>query len=306
MILKDPAKDSIKDPFVPLTIPGALEKNRNGDQKSLLGNQKNLLKGEKASLKNQENSLRMEVKNLDAWYSSGQVLERINLPIFENEILALIGPSGCGKSTFLRCLNRLNDLIKSFRLQGQIKLDDFDIYDPGIDLAILRRKVGMVFQHPNPFPMSIFDNVAFGVREINRRIKRTELAEIVEESLRQASLWDEVKDKLNVSGLSLSGGQQQRLCIARALAVRPEIIMLDEPCSSLDPVSTAHIEELLLMLRADYTIIIVTHNLAQARRISHRMAFFLSGRLIEHGNTAEMSIRPQCEETENYLCGRFG
>lgn len=249
---------------------------------------------------------KIEAKNLNAWYGSKQVIYRIDLPVHQNEILAFIGPSGCGKSTFLRCLNRMNDIIKSFKIEGIINLDGLDIYARDVDLPILRRKVGMVFQHPNPFPMSIFDNVAFGVREGNRRIKKRELEEIVEESLRQASLWNEVRDNLSSSGLSLSGGQQQRLCIARALAVKPEVIMLDEPCASLDPVSTARIEELLLELSEHYTIIIVTHNLAQARRISHRMAFFLNGHLVEHGLTGEMAIQPRHQETENYLCGRFG
>ncbi|MBS3908857.1 MAG: phosphate ABC transporter ATP-binding protein [Actinobacteria bacterium] len=252
------------------------------------------------------NTVKIETRNLNAWYGPKQVIFSVDLPVIENEIIAFIGPSGCGKSTYLRCMNRMNDIIKSFRIEGDITLDGYDIYARDVDLATLRRKVGMVFQHPNPFPMSIFDNIAFGVRESNRRIKKAELGEIVEESLRQASLWNEVKDNLNASGLSLSGGQQQRLCIARALAVKPEVIMLDEPCSSLDPVSTARIEELLLQLCEEYTIIIVTHNLGQARRISHRMAFFLNGRLIEEGPTAEMSIRPRCRETENYLCGRFG
>ncbi len=249
---------------------------------------------------------KVRARSLDAWYGDRKVLHDINLPVYSQEILALIGPSGCGKSTFLRCLNRLNDLIKSFHLEGGITLDGWDIYVKDIDIAMLRRKVGMVFQHPNPFPMSIYDNVAFGVRESNRRIKKAELSAIVEESLHQASLWDEVKDKLNTSGLALSGGQQQRLCIARALAVKPEVIMLDEPCASLDPISTARIEELLIQLSTQYTIIIVTHNLAQARRISHRMAFFLDGHLIEHGPTNEMAMRPRMRETENYLSGRFG
>lgn len=250
--------------------------------------------------------IKINVQNVNAWYGPKQVIYNISLPVHENEILAFIGPSGCGKSTFLRCLNRMNDIIKSFRIEGGINLDGLDIYARDVDLPILRRKVGMVFQHPNPFPMSIFDNIAFGVRESNRRIKKKDLEEIVEESLRQASLWDEVRDNLSSSGLSLSGGQQQRLCIARALAVKPEVIMLDEPCASLDPVSTARIEELLLGLSEHYTIIIVTHNLAQARRISHRMAFFLNGHLVEHGLTAEMAIQPRHQETENYLCGRFG
>lgn len=254
----------------------------------------------------QEPQAKLAVRHLDAWYGARQVLFGVDLAAYPREILALIGPSGCGKSTFLRCLNRLNDLIRSFRLQGEVVLDGQNVYAREVDVAALRRKVGMVFQHPNPFPMSIFDNVAFGVRESNGRVGRRELAEIVEESLRRANLWEEVKDKLQSSGLALSGGQQQRLCIARVLAVKPEVIMLDEPCSSLDPASTARIEELLVQLSEDYTVIIVTHNLAQARRISHRMAFFLNGRLVEHGLTAEMLVRPRCQETEDYLSGHFG
>ncbi|MBI4734145.1 MAG: phosphate ABC transporter ATP-binding protein [Rubrobacteridae bacterium] len=248
----------------------------------------------------------MQVDNLNAWYGRTQSLFDIRLPVYDREIMALIGPSGCGKSTFLRCLNRLNELMKNFRISGTVILDGHDVYAKDVDLAVLRRKVGMVFQHPNPFPMSIFENIAFGVREIDRKIDRSTLADIVEHSLKQVNLWKEVKDKLNKNGLSLSGGQQQRLCIARALAVKPELIMLDEPCASLDPISTAHIEELLVDLANEYTIVIVTHNLAQAQRISQRMAFFLNGRLLEHGRTDEMSVKPKMRETENYLHGRFG
>ncbi len=249
---------------------------------------------------------RLEVKNLNAAYGDHQALNEISMPIYNKEILALIGPSGCGKSTFLRCLNRLNDLIRGFKISGKVIIDNQDIYAPNVDTTILRRRVGLVFQNPNPFPMSVFDNVAFGVREINSRIKKDKLAEIVEESLKEAGLWGEVKDKLNGSGLSLSGGQQQRLCIARALAVKPEVLLLDEPCASLDPISTGHIEDLLIRLKEHYTIVIVTHNLAQAHRVSGRMAFFLNGRLVEHGITAEMAVRPRFKETEDYLCGNFG
>jgi phosphate transport system ATP-binding protein len=250
--------------------------------------------------------LKMDTSDVSTWYGAQQSLFNVSIPVYENEILALIGPSGCGKSTYLRCLNRMNELIKGFKIEGKLQLDGIDIYDKNVDLPVLRRKVGMVFQQPNPFPMSIFDNIAFGVREINRRISKSDLGDIVEFSLKQANLWNEVKSKLGNNGLSLSGGQQQRLCIARALAVRPEMIMLDEPCASLDPISTAHIEELLMDLASSYTIVIVTHNLAQAQRISQRMAFFLNGRLLEHDRTDEMSVKPKMIETENYLQGRFG
>lgn len=248
------------------------------------------------------------VRDCRAWYGPQQVLAEVNLDVYPREILAIIGPSGCGKSTFLRCLNRLNDLHRTFYLQGRVLIDDRDIYHRDINLAALRQNVGMVFQHPNPFPMSIFDNVAFGVRESSevKNISKTMLAEIVEQALRRANLWDEVKDKLPTSGLSLSGGQQQRLCIARVLAVKPAVLLLDEPCASLDPASTAHIEELLHDLRRHYTIVIVTHNLGQARRISDRIAFFLNGRLIEHGVTADLLVKPCRQETENYLNGNFG
>lgn len=249
---------------------------------------------------------KIKIGEVNAWYGSRQVLYDIDLNIYPQEILALIGPSGCGKSTFLRCLNRLNDLIRSFRLRGLVLLDGQDIYDREVNLAGLRQKVGMVFQHPNPFPMSIFDNVAFGVRESNGRVNKHDLLEIVEKSLRRAYLWEEVKDKLQTTALSLSGGQQQRLCIARVLAVQPEVIMLDEPCSSLDPGSTARIEELLLDIKHHYTVIIVTHNLGQARRISDKMAFFLHGRVVESGPTPEMLVNPQQQETEDYLSGNFG
>jgi phosphate transport system ATP-binding protein len=246
------------------------------------------------------------VQNISNWYGTQSVLKEVSIPVHARSITGLIGPSGCGKSTFLRCLNRLNDLVRSFRLQGTIMLDGEDIYRPDVDVVLVRRKVGMVFQHPNPFPMSVFDNVAFGVREHNRQIKKQELEEIVVESLQRAILWNEVKDKLQVSGLSLSGGQQQRLCIARVLAVRPEVILLDEPCSSLDPVSTAKIEELLLQLKNSYTIVAVTHNLGQARRISDYLGFFLNGRLVEYGEAAKLITNPREKATEDYLAGNFG
>lgn len=253
-----------------------------------------------------ENQYRISVQNLSSWYGSHNVLKSINMGISPCAITAFIGPSGCGKSTFLRCMNRLNDLVASFRLEGRISLDGEDIYQSSLDAVMVRRKVGMVFQHPNPFPMSVFDNVAFGVREHNRHIKKSELEDIVVESLRKASLWEEVKDKLYGSGLSLSGGQQQRLCIARVLAVMPEVILLDEPCSSLDPISTAKIEELLVQLKNIYTVIMVTHNMGQARRISDCLGFFLDGQLVEYGSTADIITNPREKATEDYLAGNFG
>jgi len=249
---------------------------------------------------------KITVQNLSTWYGSQSVLDQVNINIYPRSITGLIGPSGCGKSTFLRCLNRLNDLIKSFRCEGLIALDSEDIYDPEVDVVLLRRRVGMVFQLPNPFPMSIFDNIAFSVREHNRRIGKSDLDDIVENSLRRANLWEEVKDKLHKSALSLSGGQQQRLCIARVLAVKPEVILLDEPCSSLDPLSTAKIEHLLFELKDHYSIVVVTHNLGQARRISDYLGFFLNGLLVEHGPAAEVLTNPRQKETEDYLTGNFG
>ena len=255
---------------------------------------------------NNPNNSKITVQDISSWYGAQPVLKEVSMPIHAKSITGFIGPSGCGKSTFLRCLNRLNDLVRSFRLQGTITLDGEDIYHPDADVVLVRRKVGMVFQHPNPFPMSVFDNVAFGVREHNRQIKKRELEEIVVESLQKANLWEEVKDKLQASGLSLSGGQQQRLCIARVLAVMPEVILLDEPCSSLDPVSTAKIEELLLQLKNSYTVVVVTHNLGQARRISDYLGFFLDGRLVEYGAAAEVITNPREKATEDYLAGNFG
>lgn len=253
-----------------------------------------------------ESDYKIEVNNLSCWYGPDHVLKNININIRPRSITGLIGPSGCGKSTFLRCLNRLNDLVRSFKMDGKIRLEGMDIYRPEVDVVLVRRKIGMVFQHPNPFPMSIYDNIAFGVREHNKQIKKNELEHIVVESLKRANLWNEVKDKLNQSGLSISGGQQQRLCIARILAVMPEVILLDEPCSSLDPVSTAKIEELLLQLKDSYTVVLVTHNLGQARRISDYIGFFLNGELVEYAKAAEMMINPQQKATEDYLAGNFG
>jgi phosphate transport system ATP-binding protein len=247
-----------------------------------------------------------EIRELDVSYGSKKVLHDVSLDIPEKRISAFIGPSGCGKSTALRCLNRMNDEIPSFRMDGSISLAGQDIRGKGVNVTALRRVVGMVFQQPNPFPMSIYDNIALAVVEHEGRVARTALDEVVEQALRHASLWDEVKDNLKDSALSLSGGQQQRLCIARALAVRPAVIMLDEPCASLDPISTASIEELLLELSTDYSIIIVTHNMQQAKRISDRVAFFLMGRLVEVGDALQVFEAPKRRETAEYIRGSFG
>lgn len=248
----------------------------------------------------------VSVKGLNTWYGSTPMLKEVDLQIGSKGVTALVGPSGCGKSTFLRCVNRLNDLIRSFRQEGSITLDGVDIRDPRIDVTSLRRRVGMVFQHPNPFPMSIRDNILLAVREHRGRLSRVETDEAVERALRQANLFDEIKDDLGRSALALSGGQQQRLCIARALAVMPDLLMLDEPCSSLDPISTARIEELLMELKKEYAIVIVTHNLAQASRISDSTAFFYLGRVIEAGHTDRVFSNPQQPETAEYLAGAFG
>jgi phosphate transport system ATP-binding protein len=244
--------------------------------------------------------------NLGVHYGQKCALEGVSLSIPSNRITAFIGPSGCGKSTALRCFNRMNDEIASFKMSGKIEIDGQDIYGRSVNITALRRAVGMVFQQPNPFPMSIYDNIALAVKEQRGRVNRIELDGIVEHALKQGNLWDEVKDSLKDSAFSLSGGQQQRLCIARALAVTPTVLMLDEPCASLDPISTAKIEELLLALSADYTIIIVTHNLAQAHRISDQVAYFLMGKLVEVGETRSVFDSPQFPQTANYIQGRFG
>ena len=249
-------------------------------------------------------STKFLVQDLDLYYNKFQALKKINLDIKEKEITALIGPSGCGKSTFLKTLNRMNDLVEGVRIEGKIALDGKDIFTD-IDSISLRHRVGMVFQQPNPFPKSIYDNVAYGPR-IHGVTKRSELDEIVERSLRQAAIWDELKDRLNKSALGLSGGQQQRLCIARTLAVQPEVILMDEPTSALDPISTMKIEDLALELKKDYTIVIVTHNMQQAARISDKTAFFLLGELVEFGVTKELFAAPKNAKTEEYISGRFG
>jgi phosphate transport system ATP-binding protein len=247
---------------------------------------------------------------IDAWtvaYGSNQVLNEVSFDVARNEVLALIGPSGCGKTTLLRSLNRLLELVPAARHEGAIRLDGEDLYAPSMDANLLRRRVGMVFQQPNPFPMSIFENVAFALREqARRRPRRSALEEPVEEALRRAGLWDEVRDSLGRSALSLSGGQQQRLCIARSLAARPEVLLMDEPCSALDPRSTARIEELIRALRGDVTVVIVTHNMQQARRVSDQTGFFLNGDLVERGATEQLFANPQRDETRDYVSGVFG
>lgn len=248
---------------------------------------------------------KITVENLRVFYQDFEALKGITMGIKANRVTALIGPSGCGKSTFLRTLNRMNDLIEGVRVTGSIKLDGEDIYAPTCDVVDLRKRVGMVFQRPNPFPKSIFENVVYGPRRYGIK-NRVQLMEICERSLKQAALWDEVKDRLHHSALGLSGGQQQRLCIARALAVRPQVLLLDEPCSALDPISTTRIEDLLLSLKEELTVVIVTHNMQQAARVADETAFFLSGRLIEFGPTAALFERPAKKETEEYLTGRFG
>lgn len=245
------------------------------------------------------------VTELNLWYGERQALHAISLSAVEGEVLALIGPSGCGKSTFLRTLNRMNDLIPSVRIDGSVIVLGEDVYRNGVELAELRRRVGLVFQRSNPFPKSIYENVAYGPK-IHGEKSRGQLDDIVEQSLRRADLWEEVKDRLGASALRLSGGQQQRLCIARALAVRPKILLMDEPASALDPRSTAKIEELIGVLRGEYTIVIVTHNMQQAARVSDRTAFFCDGSLIESGVTSELFTNPQKKETQDYITGRFG
>lgn len=247
----------------------------------------------------------ISVKDLDLWYGASQALKKVSIDIEEHSITALIGPSGCGKSTFLKTLNRMNDLIPGVRIEGNVQYEGTDIFDKAVDVNELRREIGMVFQKPNPFPMSIYDNIAYGPRTHGIKNK-VQLDEIVEESLRDAAIWDEVKDRLKKSALGLSGGQHQRLCIARALAVKPQILLMDEPTSALDPISTSKIEDLASELKEKYTIIIVTHNMQQAVRISDSTAFFLLGELIEYGKTEEMFASPKDKRTEDYITGRFG
>jgi phosphate transport system ATP-binding protein len=248
---------------------------------------------------------KMKAENVDFYYGEFKALKNVNIVVSAREVTALIGPSGCGKSTFLRSLNRMNDLIDGTRLTGQVTMDGHDIYAPRVDVVDLRKRVGMVFQKPNPFPMSIYDNIAYGPR-IHGQYNKKKLDEIVERTLKGSALWDEVKDKLKVSAFALSGGQQQRLCIARTLAVEPEIILMDEPCSALDPNSTFRIEQLIEDLKREYTIIIVTHNMQQAARVSQKTGFFLRGELKEVGATEQIFNNPQDKDTEAYVEGRFG
>jgi phosphate transport system ATP-binding protein len=249
---------------------------------------------------------RLVCRSVDVYYGTKQAINGVSLDIGKNEVVSMIGPSGCGKSTFLRCLNRMNDTIAGCRVTGQIALDGVDIYDKKLDVVPLRAQVGMVFQKPNPFPKSIYENVAYGPRIHGLTNDKTELDELVETSLRKAGLWDEVKDRLDQPGTSLSGGQQQRLCIARTIAVSPEVILMDEPCSALDPIATAKIEELIDELRENYTIAIVTHSMQQAARVSQRTAYFHLGDLVEVGETSQIFTNPSHKLTEDYITGRFG
>jgi len=247
----------------------------------------------------------IQIESLSLFYGTSKALKNISLTLGERVVTAFIGPSGCGKSTLLRCLNRMNDLIDNVRIEGSCKIGGHDIYSSGVDVIELRKRVGMVFQKSNPFPKSIYDNVAYGLR-LHGPQKKSELDAVVEQSLRNAALWDEVKDRLHSSALGLSGGQQQRLCIARAIAIKPEIILMDEPASALDPIATARIEELILELKKDFTILIVTHNMQQAARISDHTAFFYIGELIEFGTTGKIFTNPSKKQTEDYVTGRFG
>ena len=249
-------------------------------------------------------NIKFDVKNLNLHYGKFHALKDVNMEIPEKQITAFIGPSGCGKSTFLKCLNHMNDLVEGCNITGDVKLDGEDIFD-GMDVNLLRKRVGMVFQNPNPFPMSVYDNIAYGPRTHGIHSKE-KLDEIVERSLKQAAIWDELKDRLKKSALGLSGGQQQRLCIARALAVEPEVLLMDEPTSALDPISTSKIEDLAMELKRDYTIIMVTHNMQQATRIADKTAFFLLGQVIEFDDTEKMFSKPQDKRTEDYITGRFG
>jgi phosphate transport system ATP-binding protein len=259
---------------------------------------------EAAKTVNHEAGVKIDVRHTSFWYGSKQALFDVSMSIREKQVTALIGPSGCGKSTFLRTLNRMNDLIPNTRIEGEAILDDRNIFDRSMDVVSLRQRVGMVFQKPNPFPKSIFENVAYGLHAQGK--PRKYVQQRVEESLRGAALWDEVKDRLKTSALGLSGGQQQRLCIARAIAVNPEVLLMDEPASALDPIATLKIEELVGDLVKDYTIVIVTHNMQQAARVSQFTGFFLSGHLVEHAPTVDLFERPQKKETEDYISGRFG
>ncbi len=254
--------------------------------------------------KDQDTSIKIDIQNVNFYYGSKQALFNVTLPIREKQVTALIGPSGCGKSTFLRTLNRMSDTIPGTRIEGKAIFNGLDIYDQRTDVVLLRQRIGMVFQRPNPFPKSIFENVAYGLKVQGKPKKY--IAEVVEQSLRGAALWDEVKHRLHTSALGLSGGQQQRLCIARALAVKPEVLLMDEPCSALDPIATLKIEELIRTIVKEYTIVIVTHNMQQASRVSHFTGFFLNGGLVEYAPTEQLFGQPKQKETEDYISGRFG
>jgi phosphate transport system ATP-binding protein len=262
--------------------------------------------GTEATGESGQSAPKMRARNVNVWYGDKQAIDQVSIDVAQEHVTAFIGPSGCGKSTFLRTLNRMNDTIGNARVSGEIELDGEDIYSSGMDVVQLRARVGMVFQKPNPFPKSIFENVAYGPRIHGLAAGRQELDSIVEQSLKRAGLWDEVKDRLTESGTALSGGQQQRLCIARAIAVDPEVILMDEPCSALDPIATAKIEELIHALRGRYAIVIVTHNMQQAARVSQRTAFFHLGQLLEYGETSEIFTNPKVERTKDYITGRYG
>jgi phosphate transport system ATP-binding protein len=253
-----------------------------------------------------QDKIQVSAKNVNVFYGDKQALQDITLDVKRNKVTSFIGPSGCGKTTFLKCINRMNDLIDICRVEGEILVDGQDIYDKSVDVVALRAHVGMVFQKPNPFPKSIFENVAYGMKIHNMTTSKTELADRVEESLKSAALWDEVKDRLNEPGTGLSGGQQQRLCIARTIAVQPEVILMDEPASALDPIATAKIEELIYELKQNFTIIIVTHSMQQAARVSQQTAFFHLGNLVEFGKTTDIFTNPRDERTQNYITGRIG
>ena len=287
------------------TSPGSRVDGQNAPDTSAISETANQVMGHFDPTKhlNRSAAKKIDVEHLDFWYGSKQALYDVGIPLLEKQVTALIGPSGCGKSTFLRTLNRMNDLIPGTRTEGEAIFGDINIYDRSTDVVALRQRIGMVFQRPNPFPKSIFENIAYGLRvqgKPNKIIK-----EMVEESLRGAALWEEVKDRLNASALGLSGGQQQRLCIARALAVKPEVLLMDEPASALDPIATLKIEELITELAKDYTIVIVTHNMQQAGRVAEKTVFFLHGRVIEEGETRQFFSHPQKKETEDYVSGRF-
>ena len=252
-----------------------------------------------------EKKIKIQVRDLNLYYGQNHALHGVNMDIKENSVTALIGPSGCGKSTFLKCINRMNDLVDNVRIEGSIEIDGENIYAPSVDTTVLRKKVGMVFQQPNPFPMSIYDNIAYGPRVHGIKDKKI-LDQIVEESLQGAAIFNEVKDRLKKSAMGLSGGQQQRLCIARALAVQPEVLLMDEPTSALDPISTSKIEELMEDLKKKYTVVVVTHNMQQATRVSDQTAFFLVGEMVEFGDTRKIFTNPDKVETQNYITGRFG